>query len=500
MTTPARRTAGPGRHVYDAAVVGGQLPGALCAALLAKRGLQVLLVEHDGAASGYVHGDWRLPLEPFVMPPLKAVPALEEALAELGLGTAVHRAARPPAPMLQLLLPKVWMDLPGDPRARTKELTRALGKDGEAFEQLLTRASASGDTADAFVHAKPELPVEGLFAGWKQGRLLKRFTGLDADTPLSAQAPLERLLLGLLPLLGFADEPGPTSRARLLGKVLGGPLTFPGGRQGLTRAFAERARELGADVVGTEDVAHALAFEGSKPVGVRLGRSEQVYRAGFVVGASDARALAALVPEARRKTLDDAAARLEAKRLLFVHHVVLPEEALPRGLGELALLEAGDAELGTLVVQLFPARRATSDADSQGERVLTVAAPVPAGARAGGEPAVKALVAKLWGSLEAVLPFSRRHAVLESTPWLDAPRVADGTHEPHPLFVLPQDSALGLTGLALGGAYGRFALANRQVLPGLGLEGEAQVALRAAARVEHALKKQDPLKARRPTG
>jgi hypothetical protein len=35
------------------------------------------------------------------------------------------------------------------------------------------------------------------------------------------------------------------------------------------------------------------------------------------------------------------------------------------------------------------------------------------------------------------------------------------------------------------------------VLPGLGLEGEALAALRAAQRAERALKKNDPLRARR---
>jgi hypothetical protein len=38
-------------------------------------------------------------------------------------------------------------------------------------------------------------------------------------------------------------------------------------------------------------------------------------------------------------------------------------------------------------------------------------------------------------------------------------------------------------------------LANRQVYPGLGLEGEAMAATRAVERLEKLLKKHDPLKA-----
>ena len=59
---PTRATTGPTRHVYDVAVVGGQLSGAIAATLLARRGYQVLYVEHDGTGAGYAHDGWLLPM------------------------------------------------------------------------------------------------------------------------------------------------------------------------------------------------------------------------------------------------------------------------------------------------------------------------------------------------------------------------------------------------------------------------------------------------------
>jgi hypothetical protein len=71
---------------------------------------------------------------------------------------------------------------------------------------------------------------------------------------------------------------------------------------------------------------------------------------------------------------------------------------------------------------------------------------------------------------------------------------------PHPLWTPPDDSVKGLTGLKMMGTVPRCVLAGRQVLPGLGLEGEAVTALRAAARAEALVHKSDPLKQRKAAG
>src|SRR5690348_9459659 len=113
MPTPPRTrlSVGPSRHVYDAIIFGGQLGGALCAALLAKRGHRVLLVEHDGLGAGYEHEGFLLPFGPFIVPPLRAMPAAEEAFTELALTTTFQRAVRLHQPDLQLILPRHRMDL-----------------------------------------------------------------------------------------------------------------------------------------------------------------------------------------------------------------------------------------------------------------------------------------------------------------------------------------------------------------------------------------------------
>ncbi|MCA2977893.1 MAG: hypothetical protein INH37_06390 [Myxococcaceae bacterium] len=181
---------------------------------------------------------------------------------------------------------------------------------------------------------------------------------------------------------------------------------------------------------------------------------------------------------------------------IFTTHAVLPESALPRGLGPLGLVEGTDAELGPVLVEVSAARRSGQDT---GEKVLSFSVKVNAQLRAAGEPAVRALVDRLWASVVDVFPFSRRRVTLQSAPWVDAPRVVAGGAEPFPCFALPPDATAGVAGLTTGSPWPRLYLAGRQVLPGLGLEGEALSAARAIAAVEKRLaSKKDPLKAARP--
>ncbi len=485
MTTPARRGAVPGRHVYDVIVLGGQLGGALATALLAKRGLQVLHVPHDGLGAPYGHGEAKLPHGPFLLPPLKGLPALDEALTELGLHAVVSRAMHL-AP-LQLLEAERWFELSHDEKRRGPELARALGDEAEAFDALARRAEAAGDASDPFFASRPELPPEGFFARWKLKRALPRFPGLAQDTPLPEGGLLRALGAFVAPVEALA----PITRARVLGRTLSGPARFAGDREGLLHALADRARELGADVLAPDAAAEALTFEGGT-VGLRLARGDTVYRSGIAVASLDLEVLTALVPEKARRAAGPALARVSATRALFTLNLVLPERSLPRGLGELALLACPEVDGGALLLQVSPGPSAE-------QRVLSVTAVAPLALRKAGEPAVKAFAAQLHAALAQVMPFTRAQVTLESTPWLDAPSVVAGRGEPCPLFCLPDDAWLGASGHGTQSPWKRVLLAGRQVLPGLGVEGEVLAAQRAARLVEQRLKKNDPLKARRPT-
>jgi hypothetical protein len=155
-----------------------------------------------------------------------------------------------------------------------------------------------------------------------------------------------------------------------------------------------------------------------------------------------------------------------------------------------ALLEAPKIEGGVVLVEVQPG-------PTPQQRTLTASIQAPVGLRAGGEPAVRALAQQIHAALERVMPFTKPHITAESSPWIDAQPVVAARGEPHPLFALGAEAWLGVAGLTTSSPWKRVLLAGRQVLPGLGFEGEVLAAQRAVKVAETVLKKNDPLKQRR---
>ncbi len=480
-----RRGTAPGRHVYDVIVVGGQLGGVISTALFARRGLQVLHVPHDGLAAPYVHGDAKLPYAPFFLPPIKAVPAFDEVLQELGIGAAVGRAMQ--LVPLQLLEQDRWFEVSHDEKRRGPELDRVFGTEAENFDELMRKAQTAAEASDSFFQSRPDFPPEGFFARWKFKRHVARFPGLGLDTPLASDALVRKLTA----FITSSQSPATLSRARTLGRALAGPAIFQGGKEALWQVIADRARELGADVLAADEAVERLVLEGSSTTGVRLTKNDTTYRAGFVVAATDLDVLTRLVPEKQRKAAAKLLPKVAATRALLTLNLVVPEPALPRGLGVLALVDAPALEGGALLLQVSPATQPDS-------RVMTISVPAPLGLRAGGEPAIRALIAQIHAALARVMPFTRPHVTLESTPWIDAPHVVAGRAEVAPFFPVAADAWLGTSGVTTSSPWKRVVMAGRQVLPGLGFEGEVLAAQRAVKMVETRLKKNDPLKTRKP--
>lgn len=506
MSTSAAKLklpSGPSRHVYDVIVLGSQVGGALAAALLAKRNHRVLLVEHDGMGPGYEHDGFMLPYAPFVAPPLKAMPVVEEALAELGLATTIGRALRPHVPELQLVLPKNRVDLTADATRRRAELTREFGEAGEGIQGALTGSAAQHEATDAFFKEGPQLPPDGFFESWKLKGLIKEHPGLTATPRLASEDPALSLVRGLLPFLVHLEKPtAPLALTRALSQVLTSPSTYPGGMDALRDALTRRLAELGGDVLGRDNpagfIVEELAFDGSKFAGVKLVRSDTLYRASCLVTATDSGALRRLVTDKKHhRGLLEHLDQSNTKSLLFTVNWVVPEAALPRGMGELVLVDTQDPELGPLLVQQHPARTAASAGahkDVEGVRVVCAGAFVPASARDLGEEHLQALALKIDEHLDRLMPFTKQHRALRSAPYLDAGGVRGSRLMPHPLYSFETEAFLGVTGLNQRTPAKNVILAGREVLPGLGLEGELLAGMRAAKLVQDMLKKKDPLK------
>ncbi len=487
MTANARSPAVPRpatvRRAYDVCVIGSQLGGVAAGALLARRGYRVLHVDPDGHGTGYEEGGWRIPWGPAIVPALRALPAAEAILVELGLATDAVRLLESARPCLQVLLPRHRVDLSAARAERSAELRREWPGDAAGLEAGLADARAAFDAEQPFLASFPPLPPRGLGERWRLHRARKLSTlgaGREA-LPLAdlGDHPLAAALRAAWPFLAFLDgPPSPFGLARVLGGALQGSLRPAGGEAAVAALLRRRIAESRGELLGGEGEpapVSGLELEGGKAATLKVKGGESRYAARAFVFAGDATALGTLVgdPERLRKWLEPAAPVGRLRSLAWV----VRGNALPAPLGDLSLAVPADGI--PVLLQVLPALRSgpKGHESSPGEKVLVAATP----ARGVGEADPEA-TSRLHRTVAEFLPFLDRATVHASDPG-NRP----GARAFHPLLAARPDRKLGVGGLTTTSPIGNLFLAGREVVPGLGTEGQFHAAWQAAAAVERHL-------------
>jgi hypothetical protein len=487
---------GPSRHVYDVLVLGAEVGGALAAAVLAKRGLRVLWAEHAQLQPGYEHEGFLFATPPFLVPPFRHWPAVENLFTELGLTTGFQRQLKPAGPM-QVVLPRHRLELPIDVTRRRAELQREFGKGGLAVAESLATLTGGPEASDPFFRFLDDFAPAGWVQRFRLRRRASRVPGLTQASPLSGNEPVEALLTSVLPLLVGQEPPGPLATTRVLGQLVKGALRVPGGRESLREVLGKRFTELGGTLLPQDGlpgpVVDAIDFEGAQ-VTLHVRGAEAVYRAQWLVAAMEPVTLAGLLPEeGLGRKLAAHLGGLVPRRLGLTVHWVIPERMVPRGMGELLVMDGGPA--GPLWIQVFPARRAGARGEEDGLRTVTATALVTAGVRDSGEAGLKLATAGVERALEALMPFAAEQRLAHSVPLLDGPGARAGAG-PHLVYAAPEGTPTGIEGLGVRTPGKHVLYAGREAVTGLGLEGELLAGARAAAVVHEAVRRRDPLKRR----
>ena len=441
------------RRVYDVVVLGPDLGGAAAAALLARRGLRVLLAPMSAAAAARESEGWLLPAAHPMVPPLRQLSGASAAIDELGLGQDLVRQAAQTAGAFQLLGEKLRLSLPSEPERRRAELKRELGEEqGGRAEASLDALERLGRPWDAFLVSPPPYPARGFF----ERRRLRKVLPVAPELPdglvgeaLAAVAPFAAQAVG---------DAAPEATARLGAALLRAPLRLWGGAAQIADLLREKAQSAGAALLGDQPTSLVLERKG---IVLLLGGSE--VRASSIVLACDGAVLGRICQSGGRseRKLAEEADLPVARRVVLCHFVVRPE-GLPLALEEAALLLGHPG--GPLVIAALPARRAKGEAG--GERLLTVARVVAAGEQDGAR-----LLAEVRAALEPVLPFFERHIVMQQAD-LEPPL-------PHPIFQAREDGEpVGLR--PQSDSHDRALFASAAVYPGFGLEGQL-IAARACA-------------------
>ncbi len=506
------------QRIYDVCVIGSQMGGALAGALLARRGYRVLHVDHDGMGTAYEDGGYVLPYAPALLASPRLLPAAEMSLRELGLATDTMRALEPCTPDLQILLPRHRIDIGHDPPRRLMELKREWPRDAEALEGSFGSLVKLFDASSPFMKSMPPLPP----AGFGERRAVSKAVRFAASAPGAPHAssldeanafseledhPLVCALRTAQRFLGYLDgDPAPLATTRLLGGVLHGSHRLTGGSQGLRESIRRKIAESRGEILGDDQgatVAERLEIDGSRVAAVRLSGSPNAWVARVFIAATDAPAMRRLLPpEETGGKMAKLLERIHPRRQLLALNLVVKTAALPPALGDcvLALRDAGgpDAVENAVLVQVLPARRDKGKGATElvaDERVLCAAGFVAADARDRGEEYLAALGREIREAVADAVPFFERHLLRESLPVLAAPKQRRGSRLlPHPLYEVELEQAFGVTALPCRSPYKNLVFAGREVIPGLGLEGEFHAGVQAAAAAQELLGKKDLLR------
>ncbi|HZX43444.1 MAG TPA: desaturase, partial [Myxococcaceae bacterium] len=303
------------------------------------------------------------------------------------------------------------------------------------------------------------------------------------------------LLNSAVPLLVQQEPTGPLAVTRVLAQLLKTPLRLPGGREGLRETLGKRFTELGGTLLPQEGLAgravDAIEFDGSQ-IMLRVRGADAVYRAQWLVAAMDPGLLAGLLPEeGPGKKVAEHLGGLVPKRLVLTVHWVVPEKALPRGMGDLVLMDGG--QTGSVWIQVHSTRRAGTRGEEEALRTVSASTLVGAGVRDAGESGLRLPGAGLERALEALMPFSVAPRVARSVPLVDGPGALAGAG-PQVVYEAVEGSATGLEGLGVRTPAKHVLFAGREAVLGVGLEGELLAAARAAGLVHEHVRKRDPLK------
>ena len=500
---PSRIHALPSTQTFDVLVLGSQIAGAVAGALLARRGYRVLSIEHTPLASDYLEDDFRLPFGPTVLPQLRHLPSAQAIFEELGVGPEVARASRPLGG-LQILSERARLDLFPDEARRRVEMRRELGPDPgdipKAIDALIVREEQNAP----YFAGQMGMPAEGILDRLRLRRAARGLRIGDAtelvnppDHPLArGLKELWRLSNNLveqesLPEPNVVDQPA-RAAMRPLAQWLRGLSRFSGGEAGLAALLQKRIETSGGTVLrGDGAVVEELLVERGRIAAVKLLDSQNHYRAHMVVAALDGLALRELLPVTLRQRQLQALDAVRIRSQLVTLNLVVRAAGLPPGLAEVAVGVPG-GRTRSFLLQVSPAERIRGVTDPP-EKLITLAMQVTPQSLAAGAEGVRKLLHELRAGAEAFLPFLSRHVVLESSPQLSARSPAASQRRLHPRLEIARPRQLGVTGLGPRSVLKNVVLANQEVLPGLGLEGQFLAGLSAAGCIQKLMRKADPL-------
>lgn len=455
-------------HYYEFIVIGDGVGGLYTALLLARAGARVAVL---GQVEGFP------PDEPFVSPvvrarPIQGAPSLFHYLLE---GATAHEGTinlfAPRSPGFQLLGQDLRLDITPNEDGKS-EFERELPELADQFQDLQEALDRFGFDLDGFF-ADHSLPATGFF---ERRGVRKDFSRVDQSIPKILSGP------ELAPLLrGVALSSGNVALSRALGLVdlravarwRDGDSTLIGGRRGLVKHLAALCTRQGAKV-DLDARVQALMLRRWKAHEV-IHSAGQAYGCGSVIFSRNIEQLLPLLPpETKQKRyVEEFASQARPENMVVELRCKLPSHIIPVPMRDRAILLPPRPIVdgaGPIALALETPKAQGKDAKA-GDRAFCAVVAVPG---AEGESYLEHIEEQLTEAIEEALPFWTDNAKpIDNNPPIRVGRA----------YTFTKPGIVGVEGLEPRTPLKNVWLASRQVLPGLGLEGELLTGRRVASKL-----------------
>ena len=469
-------------NFYDVIVCGAELAGLVSAALLARRGLRVLLLGHDADRPSFDAGGIALSRAPALLPALESQP-IARVLTELNSVQVVRRRAPIMSPGYQVALPRRRFDLLAEREPARRELGREFPAEIDAIEGAIDRLVATSGLLDAPLGSELTLPPDGFWERREVARLesLLPPPGTDLLSPLPAGHPM-RAAFAAPGAMGTALVPGDVGtvgEARAFDQARRGLHRFEGGYAGLCALLTERLQTFSGErrekVVPVE-----IVMKRGRAAGIRVRPRDETIGCQHLIWAGPAPAMLALVAEKPARKGRDGGDGLRVAGYRYALSMLVTPEAIPEGMGS-RLFVIGDPakplieDNAVAVTVGVPAPRDPGRVPVWAECVL------PAPAVDAGPGYLRTMRARVRKQVTRVLPFLNQHLVVLGSPFDGLPPEIPGSAKPPvatppipmpAVYTVERPRPLDLGGLPHAPGIKNLWQVGRENLPGLTLEGE----------------------------
>jgi hypothetical protein len=486
------------KNFYDAVLVGLDLRTLLAGALLAKRGLRVLLVGQGQPWPSYEARGVRLPRAPFSLTAHDS-PALARVFSEIAIRPLLQRRLTPLSPAFQAVLPGHRFDVQPDIALLGRELEREFPEARRFAEELFRAVGASSERMDRLVENDLMWPPDGYFERREFARasLHEPFSSARDSSSrhaLPPEHPFCRVLEESLRLLdGSSLESGHSARTlRLLAaRTLPAELA-DGGLAALFELLIESIRTHNGSLRLSERVDSLTVRRGALS-SLHLLPSDEEVGCHFLLWGLPVSRLGALLQD--RSELDPLFSEVGEPRVRYTRYtlnLVVGADALPEGMARDVLILGADS--------LWVERRHIPHSD---RAVLSIETLLPA---EGSEERARRLATqreRMLDSLSVLSPFLRSQLCLVDSPH-DGRPIQDlqsgqtveppdaytrGPETMRKVYAFPATRLHGMAALTVRTPLKRILLCNEQVVAGLGQEGAFLTAWSAARAVTRSLRR-----------